>query len=405
MAKVIQPLTNTQIEKAKPQTKLYKMFDGGGLQLRVKPSGSKIWVFEYRRPSDKTKRTSITLGHYPDISLAQARATRDEYKILTAQGVDPQDHRQKVQIEKQAEKQNTFYKVTIDWLNWNKGNIGERHAKDILRKFENHIFPSVGDLPITEIEPYHIINALKKLQREDKIPTIKKIVTHVNGVMNYAVVRRLLKVNYCINVSNEYRPKPVRHQPTIRPEELPEFMAMLNKAPLNKTTRRVILWQLLTMTRPNETATAKYEDINEAQGIWTIIINKGHIKGRKHEVTLSKQALSLLEEIKADRKGNSPYLFPSVKDPLKPYGTESSNKAMGRNGYKDRLTAHGMRSIASTYLNEKGYNGDLVEVALSHLVGNQIRQSYNRAKYIEQRREMLQDWADYVEDCSKQSCF
>ncbi|MDP8161937.1 integrase arm-type DNA-binding domain-containing protein [Pasteurella skyensis] len=403
MAKVVKSLTNTEIEKAKPKDKEYNLSDGGGLQLRIKTNNSKVWLFNYCQPITK-KRTNLKIGNYPAITLAQARKQRDEYKALLSQNIDPQAHRQKLQDEQLNKVTNTFKKVAFDWFEHRKtrANFSDNTAKDVWRMIEKHLFPHFADLPITEITAPLAIKTFKPLQDKGTLETLKRCIQKLNEIMTYALHREIIPHNPTANLSKEFDSPVVKHFKTITPDDLPEFMNALNKAQIHISTRNLILWQLLTMTRPNESATAKFEDIDEKNKIWTLYIKKGikeNNQGRIHKVTLSRQAMALLQEIKKTSHGV--YLFPHYSNPITHCNTQTANSAIKRMGFNGKLVAHGLRSIASTYLNEKGYPPDLIEVALSHINSDKVRMAYNRAEYISQRRKMLQDWADFVDECSQ----
>lgn len=404
MARTTKPLTNTEIEKAKPKDKKYSLADGSGLFLLVKPNGAKLWRFNYYKPYTKD-RTEIGLGNYPDVTLAKAREIKEEYRALLSQCVDPQDHRQAIEQAKQAEIYNTFENVARAWLEWRqtKANFSQGYAKDVKRLIERVLLPAFGNYPITQISAPMALKAFKPLQEKGTLETLKRAIQKMNEIMTFALHREIIAHNPLSNISKEFDSPRVEHFKTIKPEDLGEFLFTLNNAQIQLQTHYLILWQLLTMTRPNEAATAKYEDINEREKIWTIRINKGikqNDKGREHKITLSRQALALLREIKKF-SGDKVYLFPSHKNPQTHTNTQTANAAIKRMGYKGKLVAHGLRSIASTYLNENGYNPELIEVALSHINQDRIRMAYNRADYIKQRFEILQAWADFIDECSQ----
>lgn len=404
MARMTKPLTNTEIEKAKPKDKKYSLADGSGLFLLVKPNGAKLWRFNYYKPYTKD-RTEIGLGNYPDVTLAKAREIKEEYRALLSQCVDPQDHRQAIEQAKQAEIYNTFENVARAWLEWRqtKANFSQGYAKDVKRLIERVLLPAFGNYPITQISAPMALKAFKPLQEKGTLETLKRAIQKMNEIMTFALHREIIAHNPLSNISKEFDSPRVEHFKTIKPEDLGEFLFTLNNAQIQLQTRYLILWQLLTMTRPNEADTAKYEDINEREKIWTIRINKGikqNDKGREHKITLSRQALALLREIKKF-SGDKVYLFPSHKNPQTHTNTQTANAAIKRMGYKGKLVAHGLRSIASTYLNENGYNPELIEVALSHINQDRIRMAYNRADYIKQRFEILQAWADFIDECSQ----
>lgn len=404
MARTTKPLTNTEIANAKPKDKKYPLTDSGGLFLLVKPNGAKLWRFNYYKPYTKN-RTEIGLGSYPDVNLARAREIREEYRSLLSQNIDPHTHRQAIEQAKQTEIYNTFENVAWAWYEWRqiRANFSQGYARDVKSLIERILLPAFGKYPITQISAPMALKAFKPLQEKGTLETLKRAIQKMNEIMTFALHREIIQHNPLVNISKEFDSPTVEHFKTIKPEDLSEFLFTLNTAQIQLQTRYLILWQLLTMTRPNEAATAKYEDIDEKEKIWTIYINKGikqDDKGREHKITLSRQALALLREIKKF-SGGKVYLFPSHKNPQTHTNTQTANAAIKRMGYKGKLVAHGLRSIASTYLNEKGYNPELIEVALSHINQDRIRMAYNRADYIKQRFEILQAWADFIDECSQ----
>lgn len=404
MARTTKPLTNTEIANAKPKDKKYPLTDGGDLFLLVKPNGAKLWRFNYYKPYTKN-RTEIGLGSYPDVNLARAREIREEYRSLLSQNIDPHTHRQAIEQAKQTEIYNTFENVAWAWYEWRqtRANFSQGYARDVKSLIERILLPAFGKYPITQISAPMALKAFKPLQEKGTLETLKRAIQKMNEIMTFALHREIIQHNPLINISKEFDSPTVEHFKTIKPEDLSEFLFTLNTSQIQLQTRYLILWQLLTMTRPNEAATAKYEDIDEKEKVWTIYINKGikqDDKGREHKITLSRQALALLREIKKF-SGGKVYLFSSHKNPQTHTNTQTANAAIKRMGYKGKLVAHGLRSIANTYLNEKGYNPELIEVALSHINQDRIRMAYNRADYIKQRFEILQAWADFIDECSQ----
>lgn len=400
MARVTKDLTTTQINKAKPREKEYSLADGNGLFLRIKPNGAKVWLFNYYRPFTK-KRNNLAMGSYPDLSLMQARELRNKYRSLLAQDIDPQEHRQQEQQAKIREINNTYKAVALDWLAYRqtKKNFSEGYKKDVVSLLNRCLFPHFGDLPITQITAPMTLKAFKPYQDAGTLEKLKRVIQKHNEIMTYALHREIITFNPTANISKEFDSPTVEHFKTIQPEDLPEFMFTLNKAQIQLQTRYLILWQLLTMTRPNETAKARYQDIDERNRLW-IIPAENMKRGIAHKVTLSRQALALLREIKK-LSGGKTYLFPNTREPSTHINPQTANSAIKRMGYKGKLVAHGLRSIASTYLNERGYDSELIEVALSHLNNDRIKTAYDRGERLEQRFKLLQTWADFVDECAQ----
>ncbi|MCR1837757.1 integrase arm-type DNA-binding domain-containing protein [Pasteurella caecimuris] len=404
MARTTKPLSNTQIEKAKPKEKGYTLSDGQGLYLLIKPTGAKLWRFNYYKPITK-KRTEISLGAFPTVQLAEARTIREEYRALLAQGIDPQIHHQQKLQAKLDDFNNTYESIAWAWFEYRKTkkNFSLDYQKDVESLIKRNLLPHFGHLPISQITAPLALKAFKQYQDEGKLEKLKRTIQKHNEIMTYALHRDIISVNPTANTSKEFDSPTVKHFKTIKPEDLSEFIYTLNHAQIHLQTRYLILWQLLTMTRPNEAATARYEDIDETTRLWTIYIQKGikeSDKGRIHKITLSRQALALLREIKK-LSGGKTYLFPSVKNPQTHVNTQTANAAIKRMGYAGKLVAHGLRSIASTYLNEQGYDSELIEVALSHMKSDRIKAAYDRGERLEQRFKLLQVWGDFIEKCSQ----
>lgn len=406
MARTITPLNNTKIDKAKPQQKEFTLSDGKGLYLLIKPNGAKLWRFNYYKPfTQPKKRALIGVGKYPDISLQQARAIREEYLSLLAQNIDPATYRRQQEQTKKDELNNTYESVAWAWFEYRKTkkNFSADYQKDVESLIRRNLLPHFGHLPISQITAPLALKAFKQYQDEGKLEKLKRSIQKHNEIMTYALHREIIQSNPTANISKEFDSPTVEHFKTIKPEDLSEFIYTLNHAQIQLQTRYLILWQLLTMTRPNEAATARYEDIDEKAKIWTIYIQKGikeDDKGRVHKITLSRQALALLREIKKLSEGKT-YLFPSMKNPQSHVNTQTANSAIKRMGYKGKLVAHGLRAIASTYLNEKGYDSELIEVALSHMKSDRIKAAYDRGERLDQRFKLLQVWGDFIEECSQ----
>ncbi|WP_109090079.1 integrase arm-type DNA-binding domain-containing protein [Aggregatibacter kilianii] len=400
MARVTTALTPTQIDKAKPQEKEYNLADGQGLFLRIKSNGVKTWLFNYYRPITK-KRNNLALGDYPAVTLKQAREKRAEYKSLLAQQIDPATYRQQQEQAKQNELNNTYEAVAWAWLEYRKTkkNFSDNYQKDVISLINRCLLPHFGHLPISQVTAPMALKAFKQYQDEGHLEKLKRTIQKHNEIMTYALHRDLISFNPTANIAKEFDSPTVEHFKTLKPEDLSEFMFMLQNAQIHLQTRYLILWQLLTMTRPNEAATAKWADIDEKNRIWTIPAEQMK-RGIEHRITLSRQALALLGQIKK-LSGGKTYLFPSVKNPQSHVNTQTANAAIKRMGYAGKLVAHGLRSIASTYLNDQGFNSDLIEVALSHLNSDRVKTAYDRGEKLEQRFKLLQAWADFVEQSSQ----
>jgi integrase len=400
MARKTLPLTNTQIKQVKPTDKLCKLSDGDGLQLWVKPNGSKLWVLDYTHPISK-KRSSLSFGAYPALSLADARKKRAEAKELIVNRIDPKEHRDDAIKLQETTSLNTFLSVAEVWFGIKKTKIAETTAISLWRSLENHVFPSLGHRPIDKILAPEAIKSLKPLSAKGSLETTSKLIGYLNEIMNFAVNTGLLHHNSLSGIKAAFETPKAQNMLSLRPEELPELMRALSYASIKTTTRCLIEWQLHTMVRPSEASGATWTEIDLNAKLWTIPAERMK-KKRQHVVPLTDQALAILELMKPI-SGHREHIFPGDRKPSEPSNSQTANKALARMGFKGRLVAHGMRSIASTTLNEQGYDGDVIEAALAHIDKNEVRRAYNRADYIKRRTTMMEWWSAYIENASNRN--
>lgn len=397
MPKQVIPLTATQVNAAKPTDKEYSLSDGDGLLLRIRPTGSKIWLFKYYHPVTN-KRTNMAFGAYPEVSLKRAREKRIEARELLAEGISPKQHRDNETENKKYAASNTLKTVTEEWVKVKRTKVTDDHANDIYRSLEKDIFPRLGNTPIGELTAPNTIEVIKPISKRGNHETVKRLCQRLNEVMVYATNTGLIHHNPLSGIKEAFQTPVKKHFPALRPEELPDLLKSIDSASIKFTTRCLIKWQLHTMVRPNEAAGARWDEIDFEKETWEIPAER--MKGRKkHTVVLSTQTLKLLEEMKpisCKRK----HIFPGMNDPRNHINASTVNMAIRRMGYANKLVAHGFRTIASTVLNEKGFNSDLIESALAHVSGNEIRNIYNRAEYIERRREIMQWWSDYIQEAT-----
>lgn len=394
MARKTTPLTNTEVKQAKPSEKVRKLSDGDGLQLWIKPNGSKLWMLDYTHPVIK-KRSSISFGAYPSLSLAEARKKRAQAKELIISGIDPKEHRQDQQVLDRFKASNTFLFIASNWFEIKKTKIAETTSISLWRSLENHILPALGHRPIDKITAPETIKALEPLAAKGSLELTSKIIGYLNEVMTHAVNTGLLDHNALAGIRAAFKTPQVTNMPSLPPSELPELMQTIARASIKIVTRFLIEWQLHTMVRPGEAALAKWEDIDFESKLWNIPAEDMK-KKRAHSVPLTPQTLNLLSAIKPI-SGHREYIFPADRKPSQPSCSQTANRALSRMGYKGRLVAHGLRSIASTTLNEQGFEGDVIEAALAHIDSNEVRRAYNRTEYLERRRKVMAWWSEHIE--------
>lgn len=394
MAKKVTPLTDTEIKKAKPRDKEYELSDGDGLMLRVRPSGSKVWLFKYQKPYIKN-RTNLAFGNYPEVSLASARKKRSKAKELLAKNIDPKTYKDE-QIKNNKEAlENTFGVLATQWFDLKKQTVKEETANKAWQTMKKHALPTLENIPVHLIKPKLVIDILKPIESKGNLETVKRLCRNINEVMRLAVASGYIETNCLMDITKLFAAPKKQNMATIKPDRLPELMKALANASITRSTRCMVEWQLHTMTRPIETASARWEDIDIEKSVWVIPAAQMKMK-KPHTIPLSAQALSLLEVIRA-MNGNREHLFPNHRDPKKHASSQSVNMALKRMGFAGELVSHGLRSLASTTLNEQGFDHDVIEACLAHVDKNEVRAAYNRAEYIVRRRKIMNWWSEHIE--------
>ena len=397
MAKVVTPLTNTQIKQAKPKNKEYKLGDGDGLQLRIRTNGKKFWIFNYQRPITK-KRTVISFGEYPSVSLANARKLRTEAKELLAKNIDPgTDKREKASLAKEA-SENTLAVWTYRWKELKGQQVKPNTINKAFNSVNRYILSDIGDMPIGAIRVKHVKPLLDPIVSQNKRETVKRLCMFLNEIMRLAVAAGVVDLNPLADLTKLFPSAQKQHQLTISPERLPELMQKIGLANISITTRCMFELQLHTMTRPIEAATAKWEDFDLNKKIWVIPPERMKMK-KPHIIPLSDQVLDLLAKIKGVHP-KRPYLFPSAKNTKSHANSQTVNMMLKRNGFAGQLVSHGLRAIASTTLNARGFDRDVIEAALAHVDKDEVRRAYNRTDYLDKRRELMAWWSNHINQAS-----
>jgi len=393
MARTTRPLTNTEILRSKAIDKDLTLHDGDGLFMVVKTTGKKLWRFRYQRPATK-QRTMMGLGAFPALSLADARRLRAEYLSLLANGIDPQAQAEQATEQQQIALDSIFSTVAANWFTLKQASVTPDYAKDIWRSLERDVFPAIGEIPVQEIKARKLVEALEPIKARGALETVRRMVQRINEILIYAVNIGLIDVNPASGIGMAFEKPKKQNMPTLRPEELPKLIRSLVMSNLSVSTRCLIEWQLLTLVRPSEASGTRWAEIDLDAKLWIIPAKRMKAK-REHIVPLSPQALDILEAMKPI-SAHREHVFPSRNDPKQPMNSQTANAALKRIGYGGKLVAHGLRSIASTALNEEGFNSDVIEAALAHSDKNEVRRAYNRSTYLERRKELMDWWGNHV---------
>ncbi len=377
-------LTDTAVKNAKPRSKAYKKADELGLSILVQPTGGKWWRFRYRIDG---KEKMMSLGTYPDVSLAIARERRNEARALLAEGIDPSAARQ---------KGDTFEQVARAWWEQWKGGRTERHADYVIKRLEADVFPVVGHVSIKSLTAPMLLAMAKRIESRGALDIAKRALQMSGQVMRYAVAHGLAERNPAADVkpSDALAARKKQNYARLNERELPELLRKISDYDGTVITRCALRLMALTFVRTSELIGARWEEIDMPAKLWRIPAERMKMR-TPHLVPLSKQALAVLEELRQE-SGDSELLFPGEVNPKKPISNNTVLYALYRMGYHSRMTGHGFRGIASTILHENDFSHEHIEIQLAHQERNQVSAAYNHASYVQQRTKMMQWWADYL---------
>ena len=406
MARKTNPLTDREIKGAEPKEKPYKLFDGGGLYIEIPPKQSKRWRLKYRIDG---KEKTISLGTYPAVLLSEARDKAAVAKKLIKEGIDPsaqrraakEEAREKERIETEKESKR-FQTLASEYIEHYRDQKAPSYWPKVERAFERDVFPFIGHLPIDEIETEQIIDIAKRIEARGSNETARRIHSQIGRVFRYAIANGKATRDTAKDVDLSMILKPVKgkHYPTLTdPAEVGELMRAIHSYQgATPFTRYALLLLALTAVRPGNVREAQWDEIDIEAKLWRIPAAK--MKARKdHLIPLSGQAVTLLEELRP-LSGNFPYLFPSPLHLTSPISDGTMNKALKILGYGgQRFTPHSFRSTFSTIAREVGeFPHNIIEFQLGHKEGGAVSQAYNRAQYLPQRRELMQWWADWLDE-------
>lgn len=389
------PLTFLDIKNAAPAEKPYKLSDGGGLFILVQPGGSKLWRMKYRFLG---KERLLSFGAFPLFSITEARAKRDEAKKLLATGVDPSVKKKLDRIAAETGARNTFSLIAEEFIENHKA---QGSAEATISKTEwllKEVAAPIASRPIAEITPAELLDLLKRVERSGRRETARRLRSTISAVFRLAIVTLRANSDPTLALKGALvRPK-VCHRAAITDEkELGGLLRAIDEFDGWPTLKAALLFTALTCTRPGEVRGVRRPEIDFDRGIWRIPPERSKVR-RHHDVPLSRQAIELLKEV-WPLSDHGELVFPSITSNKKPLSENAMNSALRRMGFsKDEMTSHGFRATASTILNERGFRPDVIEAALGHQNENAVRRAYNRATYWPERIELMQSWADLLDE-------
>ena len=387
------PLTELVVKNAKPKAKPYRIADSGGLCIEIAPSGGKLWRWRYRL---NQKEQMLALGKWPSVGLSEARRLRDEARGLADAGKHPTREKKAKRLRAMHEGENTFEKTARRWMELKKTGLNEKYRKQNLVRMEQHVFPLIGALPITEITIPDVVRVVEKIGNRGTIETAKRMKQLISQTFRYASQRGLCQHNPAADL-RDVLPAPNRkHHASVTHAEFPQLLKAMESYKGDAVTKATMYMLALTFVRTGELIGAKWEEIDWQREEWHIPEERMK-KKRPHIVPLSRQAITALRELQK-LTGDKTHVFYSLRSKSRHISNGVVLMAMRRMGYQGRMTGHGFRSLASAILNEKGYPPDVIERQLAHADDDKIRAAYNRAEYLPQRRAMMQKWADYLDE-------
>jgi integrase len=387
-------LTDTAVRNAKPKEKQYKVSDEKGLFLLIHPNGGKYWRFKYRYLG---KEKLLALGVYPDVPLKDARQRRDDARKLVAAGIDPSAHRKAVQAARAASADNSFEVVAREWFAKHSPNWAITHSGKIIRRLERDVFPWIGSRPVADVTAQELLLVVRRIEARGSLDTAHRALQNCGQVFRYAVATGRAERDPSGDLRGALPPIKGAHFPSIvEPKAIGDLLRAIKGYQGSLITRCALQLAPLLFVRPGELRKAEWIEFNFDAAEWRIPPER--MKKRKlHIVPLPVQAVALLRELQP-LTGSGRYVFPGARTNGRPMSENTINAALRRLGYSsDEMTGHGFRSMASTILNEQGWNRDAIERQLAHVERDNVRAAYNYAEHLPERRKMMQAWADYLD--------
>jgi integrase len=388
-------LTELKIRNAKAKDQPYRLADGGGLYLYVSPAGGKLWRWKYRFEG---KEKLMSFGAYPEVSLLAARTAHQEHRTKLAAGTDPMAERKAQKTLQVREVETSFEYVAKAWFaKWKKGKC-ERHASYTERRMEADILPRLGQRPIAEIQPPDIVAMVLAIEERGATDVARRALQTTNQIFRYGLALGVVRQNpaAAFRAGDVLPQKPAENFPRLDEAELPGLLRKIESYGGSPFTRLAMKMMALVFVRTSELICAEWKEFDMKEARWDI--PKERMKGGKpsHIVPLARQTVAVLNELWNYRK-NDRWVFPGDRDDKKHMSNNTILGALKRMGFKGEMTGHGFRGIASTILHEQEYNHEHIEIQLHHGPDNDVSAAYNHAKYLEPRKKLMQDWADYLD--------
>jgi integrase len=390
------PLTDIAIRKAKSKKKPYKLSDFGGLYILVKPNGAKLWRWKYRIDG---KENVYSIGDYSSISLVDARVERDSARLLVKQGIHPAHNRQSQKAAQVEDNANSFIVVAKGWIDQRKPKWTPRYLEQIEKVLKDDVYPHVGNLPMRSITAAHLLAIIKRVEKRGAETVAMLIRQWCSSIFRYAAAHLLADADPAAMLKGAIDRPKVKHSQPLTKKDIPKFINALESYGGYRPTIIALKLLMLTFVRTVELREAEWKEFDLDLEEWHIPAERMKMR-EAHTVPLSQQAVELLLELQT-LTGINGLLFPNYRYPKTCMSPTTLNRALESMGYGGRFTAHGFRATASTMLNEMRYPTDYIERQLAHAESDKTRASYNRAEYLPERKEMMQTWANLIDEMAK----
>ncbi|MBK67936.1 MAG: integrase [Rickettsiales bacterium] len=392
-------LNDQTCKHAKPKDKAYKLFDGGGLYLQVNKSGSRLWRLKYYFLNKEKK---LSIGEYPIISLSMARDEREKAKKLIAQGIDPSQHKQDIKNDRIEEQNNTFEVIAREWYQMKSSEWSAVNTNTVLGRLEKDVFPVIGSVPIKDITHTMLLDLANTVKQRGASELAKRIIQMSKHIFQFAIITGRAEKNIAEDLKGLVKHESKTHFASIEVHEIPKFLKDLenHKHNLNRQTYLAVKLLMLTFVRTGEMIKAEWQEFDEDNSQWIIPAKRMKMK-KDHIVPLSRQAMQVLKEIR--QLHNHPkFVFPSRNSHVNHMSNNTILMALNRMGYKGIMTGHGFRSLAMSAIMEKlGYRHEVPDAQLAHAKRGDVNRAYDRAKFLDERVVMMQEWADYLNECGQ----
>lgn len=391
---VVMALTDTTIRTAKPKDKIYKLSDSGGLYIEVTPKGGKRWRYKFRYDG---KENRISFGTYPEVSLAKARELHSDARKLLAQGISPSENRKTAIATKKLNTANSFESVAREWWQSYMKGKADSHKEKVIRRFELYLFPWIGTKAISDITAPQVLEVIKRIEKLNKLETAHRTLQVTGQVFRYAVQNGYTVRDVTADLKGALPPTKVKHMAAFtEPKQITDLLRAIDGFNGSLTVQCALKLSPLVFVRPGELRRAKWQDIDLDAREWRYLVSKTNTN---HLVPLSTQAVDILKTIHP-LSGHGEYVFQGGHSPLRPMSEAAVNAALKRMGFdtQNEITGHGFRAMARTILHERlNIDPHIIEHQLAHTVPDTLGTAYNRTKFIEQRKLMMQSWADYLD--------